>query len=75
MHLISSVEVGLFDINITWNGNEVAGIKCCHGNMENAKYSIDQQADSSFMVTYLPVEVGLFDFNVTWNGNEIAGMC
>ena len=38
-----------------------------------AKYSIDQQADGSFMVTYIPVEVGLFDINVTWNNNEIAG--
>ena len=40
-----------------------------------SKYSIDQQADGSFMVTYIPVEVGLFDINVTWNGNEIAGKC
>ena len=45
------------------------------GPNATAKYSIDQQADGSFMVTYIPVEVGLFDINVTWNGNEIAGRC
>ena len=38
-----------------------------------AKYSVDQQADGSFIVTYIPVETGYFDINVTWNGKDIPG--
>ena len=34
---------------------------------------MDQQADGTFMVTYIPVETGFFDINVTWNGKELPG--
>ena len=39
-----------------------------------ANCSIDQQADGTHIVTYIPSEAGMYDVRVLWNGDDIPGM-